>query len=263
MKGDIRQNDQAAMQRKVARLVVSWTICGVSIRRMQERLDRDHSDALSVMGVTMPVSRQAVAGWQRGAIESIEDEQQHSQKTSKAMALAQLDTTIEPLMLEVQDSAASGRLNVRAVESLRKVIATKAEIQGVTRAHASLEDQLESALLSVAERHNRQGTIRSQAASPPQLRGDERTRRQRYAEPEVSKAVVDQLRQDRRPMAAAVQVVLSSEQGAQGTLDAVTRYAPHLETVKATRDRRVRSVDVGSEQSPISPDSDFEPGERG
>jgi len=189
----------------VVEAVARLTVRGLRPKVIASRLYAEHRDMLDVLGCVGEPSVYLVRGWVKAAGEQVST-LADDVKTARAMAVARLDCTLEPLIQRIEDAAEAGEADLRAIEQLRRVVATQAEIQGVTRARESLADALEGAMRSLVERSRREGTIRSETPNPPQLRAERGTTLYPPTKPDPVTLEAD--REDRRAGAIATSLVL-------------------------------------------------------
>ena len=150
------------------------------------------------------------------------------------MAVARLDCTLAPMIERIEAAAEEGEADLRAIEQLRRVVATQAEIQGVTRARESLADALESAMRSLVERSRREGTIRSETPNPPALRASADPSRVVYRHTQPDPDTMQAELVDRRP--GSIAAVLVNEGSDLGTVARVTEKARQRANSKNSSD---------------------------
>lgn len=164
-----------AKRRATAHIVAAVARCmvlGLRPAAIADQLHNDHREILDVLGFKGVPSVSQVRSWARRAGDEVSTLGEDV-KTARAIAVARLDCTVAPLIQRIERAAEDDTADLRAIEQLRRVVATQAEIQGVTRARESLADALEGAMRSLVERSRREGTIRSASPSPPALRAGE------------------------------------------------------------------------------------------
>lgn len=163
--GERRKRATARVVEVVARCLVLGLRPAVIARRLMDK----EPECMGILGFSEPPSAAHVRSWARRAAEGVSTLGEDV-KAARSMAVARLDCTLAPLIERIEAAAEAGEADLRAIEQLRRVVATQAEIQGVTRARESLADALEGAMRSLVERSRREGTIRSASPNPPALR---------------------------------------------------------------------------------------------
>ena len=218
-------DNSEARRRATARimaLVARCMVLGLRPSAIATRLAANEPESLGVLGFQGVPSVLQVRRWgQRASDEAalvVEDV-----KTARAMAVARLDCTLAPMIERIEAAAEEGEADLRAIEQLRRVVATQAEIQGVTRARESLADALESAMRSLVERSRREGTIRSETPNPPALRAGADPSRVVYRHTQPDPDTLQAEMADRRP--GSIAAVLVNEGSDLGTVARVTAKA--------------------------------------
>lgn len=191
---------KARAKARIVDAVSRLTVLGLRPLAISARLQAEQRDILDVLGCVGEPSIIQVRAWARAGAEQVST-LVDDVKGARAMAVARLDCTLAPLITRIEAAAEAGEADLRAIEQLRRVVATQAEIQGVTRARESLADALETAMRSLVERSQREGTIRSAAPNPPALRAGSGRISYRNTEPDA--ITLEAERADRRPGAIA------------------------------------------------------------
>jgi hypothetical protein len=190
-------------------------------------------EALATLGCPDP-SYDTVRGWMRQArAESTADMQTRDPAQDKALAIARLDQTVEPLILAIEAARDEGRAATREIEALRRIVATQAEIQGLTRQQETLADALADAITTLQERQRRTGTITTERPSPILHRQDHGAT---MPQPTIAdRETVKRRAMDHRPAAIAVQRIMEAPPSEAG--DVAVRTEPYLQRSKTKRDR--------------------------
>jgi len=191
---------KARAKARIVDAVARLTVLGLRPLAISARLQAEQRDILDVLGCVGEPSIIQVRAWARAGAEQVST-LADDVKGARAMAVARLDCTLAPLIERIEAAASEGEADLRAIEQLRRVVATQAEIQGVTRARESLADALETAMRSLVERSQREGTIRSETPNPPALRAGSGRISYRNTEPDA--ITLEAERVDRRPGAIA------------------------------------------------------------
>lgn len=245
------QAQHGDMQSEAAMVVVLGVVSrcirrGKTPRQMARVLAKEAPAALSLLGVEGEPSRTAVNAYRRRVLAEIREEQMDL-GDARALAIVRLNITLAPLMDRIESEAEEGRADLRAIETLRRVVSTQAEIQGLTRAREGLADSLEQALHQFASKQRAMGTIASEAPQPAAMREGV----VQYPRTIPHSGVARQVAADRAPGHSAASAVISA--GDRGdTLDAVQGAA--WATQVSHRARRDRMLGVGAPIHDHKPD---------